>query len=100
MTHHRRGLRRLLKDDDLVARIETDYRSAGLDDRRLAMLSYAEKLTKSPSAVDKDDVATLKNAGFGDADVLAVAEVTAYYAYVNRIADGLGVEVEPWFTPD
>jgi hypothetical protein len=25
-----------------------------------------------------------------------IAEVPAYYAYVNRIADGLGVELEPW----
>ncbi|HEY3022833.1 MAG TPA: peroxidase-related enzyme, partial [Actinomycetota bacterium] len=34
--------------------------------------------------------------GFSDADVLHIAEVTAYYAFVNRIADGLGVELEPW----
>ena len=33
--------------------------------------------------------------GLDDADVLAVCEVAAYYAYVNRIADGLGVELEP-----
>lgn len=33
--------------------------------------------------------------GLADADVLALAEVVAYYAYVNRIADGLGVELEP-----
>jgi hypothetical protein len=30
-----------------------------------------------------------------DRDVLEIAEVTAGYAYVNRIADGLGVEIEP-----
>lgn len=40
------------------------------------------------------DVATLRAVGLSDTDVLQVAEVTAYYAYVNRIADGLGVEVE------
>jgi uncharacterized protein YciW len=39
-------------------------------------------------------VAALRSAGFGDADVLAIAEVVGYYAYVNRIADGLGVELE------
>ena len=33
--------------------------------------------------------------GLDDADVLAVCEVAAYYAYVDRIADGLGVELEP-----
>jgi uncharacterized protein YciW len=40
------------------------------------------------------DVEALKEVGFEDADVLAIAECTAYYAYANRIADGLGVELE------
>jgi uncharacterized peroxidase-related enzyme len=98
--HHRRGLRRLLKNDELVARIESDYAEAGLDGRRSAMLRYAEKLTTSPSEIRRTDVEGLRKAGFSDTDILAIAEVTAYYAYANRIADGLGVEVEPWFTPD
>ncbi|MFL3002577.1 MAG: hypothetical protein ACJZ4L_02610 [Candidatus Poriferisodalaceae bacterium] len=38
----------------------------------------------------------LRGAGFSDRDVLDIAEVTAYYAYANRIADGLGVPVETW----
>jgi uncharacterized peroxidase-related enzyme len=100
VAHHRRGLRRLLKDAELVARIESDHTEAGLDGRRTAMLRYAEKLTRSPSDVRRSDVDELRNVGFGDADILAIAEVTAYYAYANRIVDGLGVELEPWFTPD
>jgi len=64
------------------------------------MLRYAEKLTRFPSEMQRADVDALKELGFSDADVLAIAEVTAYYAYANRIADGLGVQIEPWFTPD
>lgn len=64
------------------------------------MLRYAEKLTRTPSEMNRADVDALKELGFSDADVLAIAEVTAYYAYANRIADGLGVELEPWFSPD
>ena len=60
------------------------------------MLDYAEKLTRTPAAVRREDVEALRQVGFSDADVLHVAEVTAYYAFVNRIADGLGVELEPW----
>jgi uncharacterized peroxidase-related enzyme len=98
--HHGRGLRRLLNDDDLAARIESDYERAGLDERRLAMLRYAEVLTRSPSAMSAHDVEALRAAGFSDADVLAIAEVTAYYAYANRIADGLGIELEEWIDWD
>lgn len=58
------------------------------------MLGYAEKLTRTPKDIVASDVSELKAAGFLDVDVLHIAEVVGYYAYVNRIADGLGVEVE------
>ena len=44
--------------------------------------------------MERGDVEALREAGFADADVLAIAEVAGYYAYVNRIADGLGVALE------
>ncbi len=94
MVHHRRGLRRLLKDDALLARIDTNAETSGLDSRRLAILAYASKLTRRPEAMSAEDLEPLRDAGLSDADILAVAEVTAYYAYVNRIADGLGVVLE------
>jgi len=96
VTHHRRGLRRLLKDDALLERIEADFETAGLEPRRLALLRYAAKLTRAPASVTRADVDGLREAGYADVDVLQAAEVVGYYAYVNRIADGLGVELEPW----
>lgn len=60
------------------------------------MLLYATKLTNTPADVTAEDVAGLRHAGFTDRDVLDIVEVTAYYAYANRIADGLGVTDEPW----
>ena len=94
MTHHRRGLRRLLRNDDLAEELERDFRAAGLEPRRLAMLEYALKLTRTPAQMTSQDVAALRQAGFEDTDILAIAEVTSYYAYANRIADGLGVTLE------
>jgi uncharacterized peroxidase-related enzyme len=76
--------------------LEVDYRAAELGDRRRAMLEYAAKLTLTPAAVRREDVDALRAVGFDDADVLAIAEVTSYYAYANRIADGLGVRLEEW----
>lgn len=94
MVHHRRGLRRLLRDDELLARIEADWLSAGLDDKRAAMLHYSAKLSKTPGEMTRGDVDSLLAVGFSDEDVLAICEVTSYYAFANRIADGLGVELE------
>lgn len=98
--HHRRGLRRLLKDDDLLAAVEADWRTAPLDPRRHAILGYATKLTERPWEVGEDDVSALRAAGCSDRDILDIVEVAAYYAYVNRIADGLGVQLESWLPED
>jgi uncharacterized peroxidase-related enzyme len=80
----------------LAERIEADFTTAGLDDRRLAMLRYVDKLTRTPGEMEAEDLRPLQGAGFSDVDILHIAEVTSYYAYVNRIADGLGVDLEPW----
>ncbi len=71
-----------------------------MSDRRLAMLEYAVKLTVTPGAMVEDDVTALRAVGFSDRDILDIVEVTAYYAYANRVADGLGVQVEPWIPDD
>lgn len=64
------------------------------------MLTYAVKLTVEPGEMTQADVQALTDAGFTDRDILDIAEVTSYYAYVNRIADGLGVDVEDWIPDD
>jgi len=58
------------------------------------MLRYAVKLTRAPHEVAAADVDRLREAGFDDAGVLDICQVVSYYAYVNRLADGLGVELE------
>ena len=77
-----------------MQQLKDDYRAAPLSDKDRAMLDYAAKLTREPWTVSKGDVQTLRKVGFSDADILDIAQVVAYFAYVNRIADGLGVAVE------
>ena len=61
------------------------------------MLDYAIKLTEAPWTMEQGDVDQLRRQGFGDAAILDINQVTGYYAYVNRLADGLGVELEPFW---
>ena len=60
----------------------------------MAMLGYVEKLTMSPGDIVESDLTPMRESGFSDRDIFDICEVAAYYAYVNRIADGLGVPVE------
>ncbi len=66
----------------------------------MAILRYADKLTRHPSTITEADVDELRSAGCSNRDILDVCEVIAYYAYVNRIADGLGVKIEEWLPND
>ena len=64
------------------------------------MLRYSVKLTHAPGDMGGADVDALRMAGFSDRDILDITEVVGYFAYVNRIADGLGVLVEDWIHED
>ena len=68
--------------------------AAGLSGADVAMLAYAAKLTRTPEAIEAADVDALRAHGFDDRAIHDICAVTAYYAFVNRIADGLGVELE------
>lgn len=85
----------MVRDKALVRQLAEDYTSAALSPQDRAMLDYAVKLTREPWAMHEGDVETLRMAGFSDTDILDIAQIVGYFAYVNRIADGLGVRVEP-----
>ena len=61
------------------------------------MLDYAVKLSLEPWNMKEADVHELRDAGFSNPGILDIAHVSGYYAYVNRLADGLGVELEAFW---
>jgi uncharacterized peroxidase-related enzyme len=65
-----------------------------LADREAALVTYATKLTTNPHAMEGADVARLREAGLEDRAILDLAQVVGYFAYVNRIVQGLGVDLE------
>jgi uncharacterized peroxidase-related enzyme len=65
-----------------------------LPPRLQALLRYAADLTISPHDVVQADVQHLLDAGLSARDVIDANQVVAYFNYVNRVAEGLGVELE------
>ena len=63
--------------------------------RAIRTSSIAGKLTLQPADMVAEDVDPLRAQGFQDVEILHIVAVVAYYAYVNRIADGLGVLLGP-----
>jgi len=58
------------------------------------MCAYASKLTRSPGAMEEADVLRLRDLGWSDLEIHDACQVVAYFNYVNRLADGLGVDLE------
>ena len=81
--------------EDLASAVRSDWRKAGLDIPTVALLAYAEFLTRNPSAVRRSDVQELIAAGWSDRAVHDAAQVVGFFNYINRIGDGLGVDPEP-----
>ncbi len=82
------------RDQKLVDTLKQDPRTAPLEPRQRAIVDYALKLTREPWNVKRKDLEPMRKAGLEDAEILDVCQVTCYYAYVNRLAQGLGVELE------
>ncbi len=98
MVHHGESLRRLVRDDALVDQLKEDFRQAPLSVEDHVMLDYVVKLTKRPFAVAESDVEGLREVGFSDRTILDVVQITAYFAFVNRLAGGLGVTLEDYWS--
>ena len=82
-----------------MERIKRDWRTAELGEADRALLAYAEKLTREPWAATEGDLEELRRHGLGDADLHDAVQIISYFNYINRIADGLGVDPEDFMAP-
>ena len=78
--------------DALTAETLHDDATLGVTDR--ALIDYADALTRTPAAITAVHVERLRTAGFDDRAIHDACVIVAYFAFVNRMADGLGVELE------
>jgi uncharacterized peroxidase-related enzyme len=78
----------------LIRAAVDDAAGDGLEARDRAMLAFAVKLTRTPSAMTEADVALLRAHGLTDENIHDVVQITALFNYYNRLADGLGIDPE------
>jgi uncharacterized peroxidase-related enzyme len=87
---HGHALAEALNDRVLADYIVTNWRHAGLDERRRAICEYAEKLTARPHEVTDADLHRLRDVGLSDDEIWDVAEIASMYNFTNRMALALG----------
>ena len=95
VNHHAEALRRYIKDEETLEMLMSADGLETLEPRLSNIVRHAEKLTSAPSAMTESDLGELRAVGLSDKDILDLSLVTAYFNFVNRIAQGLGVEFTP-----
>ncbi len=82
------------QDELLSALVETPADQLPLDAVDRELVRYADLLTQRPAAVSAADIESLREVGLDDRAIHDACAIIAYFAFVNRIADGLGVRLE------
>jgi uncharacterized peroxidase-related enzyme len=90
---HGEFLRQHSEDPVLASHVMHDCRNADWDPKTRALLDYAFKLTTEPANVHRSDFQELEKAGLTHEEILATVLITCTFAFMTRLADGLGVEI-------
>ena len=91
MESHAEFLRLVTMDDDLISALREDYGNAPITDAEKVMLDYVVQLTKDAVRITPKHHERLHEAGFDDTAILQITLIAAWFNYINRVADALGV---------
>lgn len=91
---HMEMLRGMGVERPLGRKLVTDYPSAPVDSREMALYRFADKLTVRPADIKQEDVDALRAAGWDDDAIVEAVVAVSYYNFINRVSMGLGVVAE------
>jgi uncharacterized peroxidase-related enzyme len=88
---HAEFLRRVTLDDDLIAALRADYKTAPITKAERVMLDYVVQLTKDAVKITPEYHERLRAVGFDDKAILQITLIASWFNYINRVADSLGI---------
>ena len=78
-------------NEEMVAALQKDFRTAPITQQNKVMLEYVVKLTRDATQCSPEDHKKLRAVGFDDRGILQITLIAAWFNYINRVADALGV---------
>jgi uncharacterized peroxidase-related enzyme len=78
-----------------LADTKIDIDTAGVDPKMRPVLRYARKLTQKPDSVTQADADAIFAAGWEESALYYVVAVTALFNFMNRLVEGMGIELDP-----
>lgn len=94
-----RGLTSFVGREQALA-IQADHRSAGLSERDVAMLDYAQQIAIDASRITEADIERLRAVGLSDLNIADIAYAAAFRSFLSRYFDAVGATAEPEFLDD
>jgi len=91
-----KSLSQMVGRDKAIA-IQADYRNAGLSEQQVAMLAYAEQITRDASRITEADIDRLRAVGLTDLNIADIALAASYRSFLSRYFDAVGAEAEADF---
>ncbi len=95
---HRATLKAMGTNPETIESLDAGINVIGIDQRMVAILTFATKLTQTPEHMEPTDIMALQDAGWADQTIEDVINVVALFNYVNRLVDAFGIEGnQPYF---
>jgi len=79
-----------LGSKEAVMAVQRDFRTAGLSEKDVEMLAYAEKIAQDSSQASQADIDRLRAVGFTDREICDIALCAAFRCFVSRFFDAVG----------
>ena len=93
--HHAEALNFYWKDNERIEALIKNHQTAELESADHALCQFAENLTLYPGSGDREKwIQVLRGEELSDRAILDGTLVIGYFNFVNRIVQGLGVEIE------
>ena len=99
MEAHGEDFRAESNDTDKTEHLKHDWRAADISAADQALCAWAEKVTLKLREVGRVDVDALRDADLSENAISDAAQVIGFFNYINRIAESLGVDLEPGMPP-
>jgi uncharacterized peroxidase-related enzyme len=95
MLSHGAACRLRTRDPVLVDELLTNYRRADLPARERDMLDFAVKVANRAHEMTGADIEAMRDAGWGDEEILHIIEIASMFSYTGRLANALGLLANP-----
>jgi len=88
---HAEFLRRVSLEEELATSLQHDYCHAPVNEADRAMLDFVAQVAQDATRITSEELEQLRHVGFDDRAILQITLIAAWFSYINRVADALGV---------